>query len=226
MYRHLTPILVGLLLIAGCTNPGQSPSSDPFLVGRTRIPPPGTGEAAGRTADPGYSAPQASPSSPSWRASGTAAPAGTAATSGPVPVSSPGLTTGAVNTGGSAGQLSTPSGSAPPVLPGAASPTPGAPAGPGVSVPVTPPSGGAGFRGVSLQGSRSAVAPESRPPASTGTNALGASSDNRIPRPLDDGGAAGANAAVPKPVPGSAAPPVGSDSSGRVTDIGDLPTAL
>jgi hypothetical protein len=56
-----------------------------------------------------------------------------------------------------------------------------------------------------------------------GANAIGVSLDNRSPRPLDDGGAA-ENAAGPKP--NTAPPPAKSDAAGRVTDIGDLPTAL
>jgi hypothetical protein len=65
-------------------------------------------------------------------------------------------------------------------------------------------------------------------------------SDSRAPRPLDDGSAAGGNAAASKPLvaadggnaagakpPATAAQPAaGNDPASRVTDIGDLPTAL
>ena len=96
MNRHLAPILVGLLLIAGCTSPGQAPNSDPFLVGRTRIPPPGTGEAAGRSADPAYplspSSYPPSPSSPSgWQPTGPTAPAAGTTT---LPPGQPGFSSG------------------------------------------------------------------------------------------------------------------------------------
>lgn len=45
--RALGLCLLGALCLnaAGCTNPGQPPSLDPFL-GRTTVPPPGTGLAA------------------------------------------------------------------------------------------------------------------------------------------------------------------------------------
>jgi hypothetical protein len=63
--------------------------------------------------------------------------------------------------------------------------------------------------------------------------------DSRIPRPLDDGTAAtnaaaaksdaspAGNISPPKPDAGNAAPPPAkNDSAGRVTELGDLPTAL
>ena len=72
MKCNLVAMLIGLLLLAGCNGPGQAPSSDPFLLGQTRIPPPGTGEAAGRPPDPAYSTPPSS-SSAGWQPAGAPA---------------------------------------------------------------------------------------------------------------------------------------------------------
>ena len=162
MNRHLAPILLGLLLAAGCTSQGQAPTSDPFLVGRTRIPPPGTG-AAGQPADPYYSPPASSPTA--WQPSGAAAPTGaSAATPGgetrlgrwlclktnglaeapALPVSSPPIS--------SPPAPSTPASSTP------ASSSPSAPPSPAASVPPSSPGSGIAVRGVSLQGSRVAAA--------------------------------------------------------------------
>lgn len=79
MNRSSVPILVGLLLLAGCVNPSPVPSCDPFF-GRTTIPPPATGAAAGRTADPYYQSPPgiAAPSLPPGNPAGVAAPNSTA----------------------------------------------------------------------------------------------------------------------------------------------------
>jgi hypothetical protein len=252
MNRYLAPIFVGLLLVAGCTTPGQSPTSDPFLVGKTRIPPPGTGEAAGRTVDPAYSLPGSPTPPPSgWQPSGTASqPAGTPIPSSVQPSGTPGFASRAPDARGlSAGSLSTASSSLPPVTPTAGPPPPTSPAvstsSPGVAMSpgagMPPPSNGATYRGVSLRGSRPAgPAPDYRS-AAAGGNPADASLDNRAPRPLDEGGAASGSGAEPKPLiaagsgnaagsrppPGAAAQPTASgDPPGRVTDVGDLPTAL
>jgi hypothetical protein len=256
MNPHLAPILVGLLVIAGCTSPGQSPSSDPFLVGQTRIPPPGTGEAAGRSADPAYSAPPplSSPSpTPGWQPTGTAVPAGgTVAMPGAQPAATPGFATKPPDArAASDGSFSRTSGSAPPVSPTAASPPPGSPSagsppaglpgGLGGSVPPSPSGGGVTYRGVSLRGSRRAApAPEARSADATAAVSAGTSLDNRAPRPFDDGGATAGDAAAPKPLAmadagnaaspqptaGAAPPSASNNPPGGVTEIGDLPTAL
>jgi hypothetical protein len=53
MNRSCLLIAVGLLLLAGCAGHNESPKCDPFF-GRTTIPPPSTGAAGCRSADPYY----------------------------------------------------------------------------------------------------------------------------------------------------------------------------
>ena len=108
MNRYFAPIAVVSLLLAGCTSPSQSPKCDPFF-GRTTIPPPPTGSAAGRCPDPYYHtlpgvqtpspppspgcppASSAAPATPPAGPSTWAAPQGRAATASPPPSnSSPG----------------------------------------------------------------------------------------------------------------------------------------
>jgi hypothetical protein len=218
MNRYLAPILMGLLL-TGCTRPGQAPTSDPFLVGRTRISPPPTGAANGAATDPYLSSPSSLP--PAWRPSGTAtAPAGAVTppvgTATPLPASTappPGFTSRTPDLRGT------------PVPPASTLPV-GASAVPSLNNRPAAAANNANFHGVSLQGSRSAVAtPEFGSSTGTIANRVGPALDNRIPRPLDDA-AAGGNAAGPKPTAGSGQPPAKDDASGCVMDLTDLPTAL
>ena len=102
MNRYLAPITVVLLSLAGCVSQSQVPKCDPFF-GRTTIPPPPTGSAAGRCADPYYQtlpgaqtppppqspgcppASSAAPASPPGAASTWAVPRGGAANASPPP---------------------------------------------------------------------------------------------------------------------------------------------
>ena len=235
MNHFLAPILVGLLLIVGCTSPGQSPSSDPFLLGTTRVPPPGTGEAAGRPADPAYAAPSSStPPSPGWKPSGTPASPTPAAQ----PTSPPGFATKTPDSRGTPTGTFVPAAGSSTTTPAAASPTAtpsrsGYPTSPGAAAPAPSVGTGVRFRGVSLQGSRPTNAtPDYPPPTAMGGSPAGASADGRAPRPLDDG-ATGGNYAAPKPLaPSDAgnaaglAPPPSNDPPARAADVSDPPTAL
>ena len=155
MNRYLAPIAVVLLLLAGCTSPSQSPKCDPFF-GRTTIPPPPTGSAAGRCPDPYYqnlpgvqtpapspapgcppassAAPVAPPAGPStW-----AAPQGRAATASPPPANS---SSGPIAPSQLAPRPSStlPSRTAPPPSAPYGNPRPAAPANPvSPAVPPTP----------------------------------------------------------------------------------------
>jgi hypothetical protein len=63
MLRPLV-LLVAVLVVSGCNNPGSSRApTDPFF-GRTRVAPPGTGAVAGQTGVPPYYPPQSSRPNP------------------------------------------------------------------------------------------------------------------------------------------------------------------
>jgi hypothetical protein len=240
MNRYLAPILVGLLL-AGCAGQGQTPTSDPFLAGRTRIPPPGTGAATGTAADP-YGPASASPA---WRPSGTvAAPAGTTlpptTTGVPLPGSAPlqGPLPGTPSTSPATGVPSPGAGTSPPGF------TSKAPGGSGVTAPPAttirsawpgasaadsrsmPADSGSNYRGIALQGSRAAVAtPEFGVSTGTGGNRASTALDNRIPRPVDSGNPSG-NPATGQPPVRNLQPPAKDDGSSRVMNLVDLPAAM
>jgi hypothetical protein len=221
MNRFFAPILVTLLL-AGCTNPSQPPKCDPFF-GRTVIPPPPTGSATGRCADPYYPTPpvvQMPAQTPSQSPGCVpAAPATTA----PPPMAAPAWTTpppasAAPNT------ALPPSSSAPPgIVPNAYGPRPTSTG----SSTAAPSASGANYRGVSLQGSRpvGSAQPYQQPPSSTGTSAgsVGGSLDDRTPRPIDNTGGDGRTA--PATPIARTLPPRGSDVARDrpVVEIGDLP---
>jgi hypothetical protein len=229
MNRYLATILVGLLL-TGCSGTGQTPTSDPFLTSQTRIAPPPTGAAAGQATDPGYTS-SPSPSSPSstrpaWLPSDTTTPpaataqpqtgasAPTAGIASPQPATTPpppGFTSKTSDMRGASSATATP-----PI---------GATTSGANGRPVAPMGSNANFRGVSLQGSRSAVVPpDLGTPPSTTTSRGGTVLDSRIPRPLDDSPPSGN--ATPGPASSSGQPSAAGTASGRVMDFTELPTAL
>jgi hypothetical protein len=225
MNRFLAMILLGLLL-TGCASQGQTPTSDPFLVGRTRIPPPSTGSAAGQaTTAPYYPSAQPSPQ-PAWQPSGTTTPP--AAT--PAPSSSP-TTIPATPLPGAAASPPGFTSKAPDGRSALSSSTSTPPAASSINSNASnrfaPATSSAGFSGVSLQGSRAASsAPDPGASPATNANRTGTALDNRIPRPLDDAAASG-NVAAPRPNAGTSQPlPAKDNPPGRVMDLTDLPTAL
>jgi len=209
MNRYLAPILVGLLL-AGCTSQDPVPSSDPFLVGRQRIPPPATGTAAGQVADPYYPASNVS-TAPGWQPSGTAI---TPATGSVPPVS----------TAKSPDSRATaPSGAAPAATSPGSFGSPSASTIPGVSYPGVSLGGGTAARGASLQGAKTVVSTptgQSSPLRST----AGGSLDDRTPRPIESAGVSG-NTAERKPIVRTLQPRSSDAASNGVIDIADLPAA-
>ncbi len=183
MNRYFAPILVGLFL-AGCTSQDQVPSSDPFLVGRTRIPPPGTGAATGKVADPYYPGMNVSPA-PGWQPP--------AATTAPTATSAP--------VGGAAKaadpRFTAPSGAAPAATSPSSSVAPPAATTPGVTYPGVSLNGPAVGRGASLQGARTLGSSPAAQPSPLRPNA-GVLLDDRTPRPIDTAsGSAPAASAAP-----------------------------
>jgi len=210
MTRYWAILIVGLWL-AGCTNQ-DVPTSDPFLVGRTRIPPPATGSAVGNASDPYYRNSTAGVP-PGWQPTGTA-PSSTSAISPPSATSVSGATPS-----GSA----VPSAAAPPATASGTTAAPSSSSVPGMSYPGM--MGGTSARGVSLQGARSAVASPTTPTASLRSTTAG-TLDDRMPRPIE-GASVGSGTARPQPIVRTLQPRSVSESATPrpAVNIADLPAA-
>jgi hypothetical protein len=241
MTRSAILILVGLLMV-GCKS--QPPTADPFF-GRATIPPPPTGAATGRVAEPAYLAPpvvQAAPQSPSSVAppfvqmpgpvpSGVATP--TPQTQTPqmpapqtqtpqMPQTSPPPGIGPV--------LSTPRPTS--TIPGAVPATRPSPivSPTGTASSYVPPGGTFNYRGTSTQGAAPLVPTQAEIRPSTpsivgiSTSRTIGSSDDRTPRPVDDAPADAATGGR-KPIIQTIQPRPRDDASNRRIDISDLPKA-
>ena len=263
MNRYLAPITVVLLSLAGCVSQSQVPKCDPFF-GRTTIPPPPTGSAAGRCADPYYQtlpgvqtppppqspgcppASSAAPASPPGAASTWAVPRGGAANASPPP-SNPSSSAIAPSQLAPRPPLTAPPpsrtaappapyGNPPPAAPGNPLP-PSSPPAPLSAAPPAPSSSGSpgarygdpssagivGYRGVSLQGARSAVTRPDQPPALSPSASGSGSFDDHVPRPTDNT-AGDRSLAGQKPIVRTLQPRGSDDASDRpVVEIGDLP---
>jgi hypothetical protein len=240
MKRLFALILVGWM-IAGCKT--QAPVCDPF-IGRTTIPPPSTGAVTGRPADPCYqSLPLASTPSPTPAGLSPpviqlpSQPSAQSSNSQPAPMATtPGQAT-SLPGWSSSGSAPRPSSTLPggnvaprpaPLAPSPATTSPNASPGVGPSVhpganPYTPPPSNSTDRGSSTQGSTPAVPGPTGSRSTTATFASlptarpGAAGDDRTPRPVDDGAAAG------QPIIRTIQPRGRDESSDRPVDIADLP---
>ena len=212
MIRFSAPILVGLLLMTGCTNTCQSPRTDPFF-GRTTIPPPATGAASGRTPDPYYQTPPgiAVPAVQPGATVGTVAPSAPASSGWAPPITS-GTNTTSPNRSAPRPSSTYPSGPMPaPSLPA----NPSTPAyQPQPSTPVNPPS-------PSYQPQPSTTPPNTAPPTGPGSrygNAPSTGTDRYRGVSLQGTGMVGRKPAVRTLQPrGTAA------AETPVVEIGDLP---
>ena len=242
MMRPLMLILVGLSL-TGCKS--QAPTNDPFF-GRTTIPPPPTGSATGRFADPYYQTPPLTQTPPQMPAAASPplvqmpaqTPAGSSTYQPPTSPQLPPYQPPA------AAATTTPSVSPPGLAPNVSAPRPTSTA-PGSSLParptwVAPPAGAAGpyappggslnYRGTSTQGSAPLVPtqPDTRTslpsiagfsPARTITV-----SEDRTPKPVEDAPADG-SVGGRNPMIQTIQPRPRDGASDRLIDIMDLPAA-